>query len=241
MVSTDIAARVKDESDSCIYAACRNQDTQASVSTAQTGTQCTVPLCSAGSQTETDGAFPRTQCAVPFRSAGSRAETDGAFSKVTAAFLQFGACCERCGEFFSSEITAEDHWQLEHEGRPEQTYKCSYCPYSHHIKKFVYEHETTHSGEKPYSCRFCSQSFRQRSKLTIHERTHTPMKRCFPAKFVCKVCQHRCSSRGSLSIHERTHTGYILRTPHTTKTLINSFCRQFDSHHGISQRLMLQG
>ncbi|XP_077529992.1 uncharacterized protein LOC144142387 isoform X3 [Haemaphysalis longicornis] len=90
VVSTDIAARVKDESDSCIYAACRNQDTQASVSTAQTGTQCTVPLCSAGSQTETDGAFPRTQCAVPFRSAGSQAETDGAFSRLPTLHLRRG-------------------------------------------------------------------------------------------------------------------------------------------------------
>lgn len=36
-MSTDIAAKVKDEPDSCIYSACRTQGTQALVSTAQTG------------------------------------------------------------------------------------------------------------------------------------------------------------------------------------------------------------
>ncbi|XP_064092921.1 zinc finger and BTB domain-containing protein 7B-like isoform X10 [Macrobrachium nipponense] len=84
--------------------------------------------------------------------------------------------------------------------KKEETYKCTFCPYSSWIKVNLMKHILIHTGEKPYKCQFCPAAFTQKGNLKTHIRTHTGEK-----PFACSKCPYRATHKYSLQCHMLKH------------------------------------
>ncbi|XP_066970565.1 zinc finger and BTB domain-containing protein 7A-like isoform X9 [Macrobrachium rosenbergii] len=84
--------------------------------------------------------------------------------------------------------------------KKEETYKCTFCPYSSWIKVNLMKHILIHTGEKPYKCQLCPAAFAQKGNLKTHIRTHTGEK-----PFACSKCPYRATHKYSLQCHMLKH------------------------------------
>ncbi|XP_077529975.1 uncharacterized protein LOC144142378 isoform X2 [Haemaphysalis longicornis] len=199
-------------------------ETQASVSTANIGTQCSVRLlASTESQTEV---FPDTELdtlwrdissetcgelAAPWNDASNSADAPveqpqeqscacgmgdpGTHNKATLASCR--AC--RLNNHQSSRVTTDDPVQAD-------KVSCKICKKDLPFPASPIDRLRTHAGERPYACRFCHECFSLESYLHWHERLHG--RENSP---VCAVCQEDIIQKGSLHINEKLHAG---KKPH---------------------------
>lgn len=89
-----------------------------------------------------------------------------------------------------------------------RTFQCSYpgCNHSATKRRYITEHERTHSGERPYKCPWpgCTYAASGQGHLSRHKRTHTG-DRPYPCTY--PGCTYQASQSGHLRTHMRTHTG----------------------------------
>ncbi|KAH3897422.1 hypothetical protein DPMN_021610 [Dreissena polymorpha] len=90
--------------------------------------------------------------------------------------------------------------------------QCPLCQRCFSKKKYLDQHELTHSGMKPfvcprcgkaftrYHCQFCHKGFAKASGLKDHVRIHTGER-----PFKCHVCDKRFNVKSNLVKHAMTH------------------------------------
>ena len=70
--------------------------------------------------------------------------------------------------------------------RSEKPYQCDKCDKRFTMKRYLKQHQTTHSNEKPFKCDKCGKQFSQKSYLKRHQILHTGEK-----AFKCDVCDKK--------------------------------------------------
>lgn len=116
----------------------------------------------------------------------------------------YNLICEKCGRFFTTNLSLNRHLMLHNGIMP---FECKYCSNKYASTKSLNRHiQKTHRENEErrlFICEKCSKSFSENSRLKKHlEVTHSDKK-----PFPCKVCQKSFKSSYACRTHLRIHTG----------------------------------